>query len=205
MAHKALINGTAYGISGGKTLVGGTAYKINKGKTLVSGTAYSISFLTGNEAGLYKNGSLVYLWDELVSNGAVTLDGTTITDYSTSSTYGGDLRIPEGITIIYQSAFQSCSSLTSIVVPNSVIAIGNYAFRYCTQLTSVTIGTGVQQIGKGVVTSCSALTSFTFKNTSGWWMSTSSSATSGTALDVSNPSTNAQVLVAQSSWYLKRS
>lgn len=44
MAHKTLIGGTAYEISGGKTLVGGTAYSIDKGKTLVGGTAYEISF-----------------------------------------------------------------------------------------------------------------------------------------------------------------
>ena len=44
MAHKALIGGTAYEISGGKTLIGGTAYSIDKGKTLVGGTAYEVGF-----------------------------------------------------------------------------------------------------------------------------------------------------------------
>lgn len=46
MAHKTLVNGTAYSISKGKTLVNGTAYTISKGKTLVNGTAYSVSFAT---------------------------------------------------------------------------------------------------------------------------------------------------------------
>lgn len=45
MAHKTLINGTAYEVSGGKTLVNGTGYKIDKGRTLVNGTGYDISFL----------------------------------------------------------------------------------------------------------------------------------------------------------------
>lgn len=44
MAHKTLVGGTAYEISGGKTLVSGTAYSIVKGKTLVGGTAYEIGF-----------------------------------------------------------------------------------------------------------------------------------------------------------------
>ncbi len=44
MAHKTLIGGTAYEISGGKTLVGGTAYSIKNGKTLVGGTAYEVGF-----------------------------------------------------------------------------------------------------------------------------------------------------------------
>lgn len=44
MAHKTLIGGTAYEISGGKTLVGGTAYSIKNGKTLIGGTAYEMGF-----------------------------------------------------------------------------------------------------------------------------------------------------------------
>lgn len=44
MAHKTLIGGTAYEISGGKPLVNGTAYSIDKGKTLVGGTAYEVGF-----------------------------------------------------------------------------------------------------------------------------------------------------------------
>lgn len=44
MAHKTLVNGASYDITGGKTLVNGTAYSIKSGKTLVGGTAYDISF-----------------------------------------------------------------------------------------------------------------------------------------------------------------
>lgn len=46
MAHKTLVGGTAYEISGGKTLVNGTAYSIKNGKTLVGGTAYEVGFGT---------------------------------------------------------------------------------------------------------------------------------------------------------------
>lgn len=44
MAHKTLVGGTAYNISGGKSMVSGTSYSIKGGKTLVNGTAYSINF-----------------------------------------------------------------------------------------------------------------------------------------------------------------
>lgn len=44
MAHKTLIGGTAYKVSGGKILVNGTDYKISKGRTLVGGTGYNITF-----------------------------------------------------------------------------------------------------------------------------------------------------------------
>ena len=44
MAHKTLIDGTAYEVKGGKTLVAGTAYSIQKGRTLVDGTGYDVLF-----------------------------------------------------------------------------------------------------------------------------------------------------------------
>ena len=44
MANKALINGTAYTIKGGKCMVNGTVYNILKGRTLVNGTGYDITF-----------------------------------------------------------------------------------------------------------------------------------------------------------------
>lgn len=42
MAHKTLVNGTAYEISGGRTLVNGTGYSIKGGRTLVNGTGYDV-------------------------------------------------------------------------------------------------------------------------------------------------------------------
>ena len=44
MAHRTMVDGTAYEIKGGRTLVDGTAYDVKKGKTLVGGTAYEIGF-----------------------------------------------------------------------------------------------------------------------------------------------------------------
>ena len=45
MAHKTLIDGTAYDIGGGVTLVEGTSYSVKNGKVLIDGTEYDISFL----------------------------------------------------------------------------------------------------------------------------------------------------------------
>lgn len=47
MAHKTLIDGTAYNIKGGRDLIGGTGYSIKKGRTLIDGTAYEIGFSSG--------------------------------------------------------------------------------------------------------------------------------------------------------------
>ena len=55
MAHKTMVGGTNYDITGGRTMVDGTVYGIQKGKTMVDGTVGEIGFSTGipiSEAGL---------------------------------------------------------------------------------------------------------------------------------------------------------
>lgn len=74
------------------------------------------------------------------------------------------IEIPEGMTIIGDSAFNSCTSLTSIAIPNSVTSIGNAAFSSCFNLTSITIPDGVTSIGNGAFSFCSGLTSITIPN-----------------------------------------
>ena len=46
MAHKTLVNGTAYEVKGGKCLVNGTSYAIKKGRTLINGTGYDLTLAT---------------------------------------------------------------------------------------------------------------------------------------------------------------
>ena len=48
MAHKTIVDGTEYAITGGKCMVDGTVYEIKNGKTLIDGTGYSIEFSSGN-------------------------------------------------------------------------------------------------------------------------------------------------------------
>ena len=44
MAHKTLMSGTPYSMTGGTDLIAGTSYQIWGGRTLVNGTAYEIKF-----------------------------------------------------------------------------------------------------------------------------------------------------------------
>lgn len=59
MAHKTLVNGTAYDVKGGKALVNGTGYDVKNGKTLVNGTGYTIKF--GTPISELAIGSTIYM------------------------------------------------------------------------------------------------------------------------------------------------
>lgn len=56
MAHKTLIDGTSYEISGGKTLVGGTEYEIPGGRTLIGGTGYAITVAVASDCTITISG-----------------------------------------------------------------------------------------------------------------------------------------------------
>ncbi len=73
----------------------------------------------------------------------------------------GSFRIPNSVTTIAYSAFEGCSSLTSVTIPNSVTSIGWYAFRDCSSLTRITIPNSVTSIGEWVFGSCTSLTRVT--------------------------------------------
>ncbi len=71
------------------------------------------------------------------------------------------INIPSGVTSIGDNAFADCSSLTTVNfdVNSRLTNIGNYAFQKCTSLTSINIPSGVTSIGCGAFAECSSLTS----------------------------------------------
>ena len=85
--------------------------------------------------------------------GAVAIPATVVNG---SNTYS--------VTSIGESAFESCSGLTSITIPSSVTSIGQYAFYRCSGLTSITIPSSVTSIGGSAFKECTGLTSITIPN-----------------------------------------
>ena len=75
---------------------------------------------------------------------------------SNYNSYSGNVTIPSTVTYngttysvfrIGSSAFESCSSLTSVTIGNGVTEIDTYAFYECTALTNLIIPNSVTEIG----------------------------------------------------------
>ena len=106
--------------------------------------------------------------------GACVLTNTPITSVSIPSTVVSIERqafynnpclsgvtIPGSVKYIYDSAFNACSALKSVVLEEGIEAIGNYAFYNCDQLASVRIPASVTLIDQSPFGMCPNLRSIT--------------------------------------------
>ena len=112
---------------------------------------YSIVGDTTNYISLISHPSIVK--NVILGSGVVNI-GVSAFDGCTSLT---SVYIPNSVTSI-EGAFYGCTSLTSVYIPNSVTSIEG-AFYGCTSLTSVYIPEGVTTIGDGAFKNCTSLTS----------------------------------------------
>ncbi len=87
-------------------------------------------------------------------------DKTTIMCYPAGKK-DKNYKILDGVTEICTSAFNGCSSLTSITIPDSVTEIGVSAFSGCSSLTGITIPDSVTRIDMSTFRGCSSFTSIT--------------------------------------------
>ena len=91
--------------------------------------------------------------------------GNTVTSIGDSAFNGctslTSVTIPDSVTSIGVGAFNNCADLTSVTIPDSVTSIGYAAFSYCSGLISVTIPDSVTNIGSYAFESCENLTSVT--------------------------------------------
>jgi cell division protein FtsB len=95
---------------------------------------------------------------ELLEDGTYALTAVK-PDYLPSEVVIPSTYNNQAVTVIADSAFYWCDSLTSVVIPGSVTSIGGEAFAFCSNLTSVVIGDGVTTISYSAFSNCSNLTS----------------------------------------------
>ncbi len=70
----------------------------------------------------------------------------------------GNVKLPQGLTTIGQSAFYGCKSLTGIQLPKGLTTIGQSAFYGCSSLTGIQLPKGLTTIGQSAFSGCKSLT-----------------------------------------------
>ena len=89
------------------------------------------------------------------------IDGKKVTSIGSAFLFWKSLtevKIPDSVTSIGDSAFCGCASLTNIEIPNSVTSIGKYTFSHCKSLTNIEIPDSVTSIGEEAFSFCESLT-----------------------------------------------
>ncbi len=72
------------------------------------------------------------------------------------------LTIPNSVSVIESSAFQSCSALRELTLGTGLRSIPEMAFSYCDRLEAVTIPAAVTSIGKAAFAGCFSLETLEF-------------------------------------------
>ena len=172
------------------TSIGKSAfYGCTKLKTVINGSELNI------KEGSTSNGYLGYYADIVISGDKLiddyvfkTVDGVHYlmyyigndTELTLPNDYQGEnyqvgksafenctsltsITIPEGVTSIGSRAFYGCY-ITTITIPESVTSIGFEAFKHCGGLTSITLPNSVTSIGFEAFKYCGSLTSITLPN-----------------------------------------
>src|SRR6185436_1570596 len=107
-----------------------------------------------------KNQTTLLQWPEgkpgsvTIPNSVTTIGHSAFNSCQTLT----NLTIPATVTNIEALAFQT-SSLTSVNIPGTITAVGQAAFNGCTGLTNITIGNGVVTLGGTAFGGCINLTS----------------------------------------------
>lgn len=85
---------------------------------------------------------------------------TKIKNYAFESCTSLDtIVISEGVSEIGISAFYSCGNLKSVQLPNSLTLLDNDLFHFCSSLKSIILPSGINRIGNNVFSNCSSLDS----------------------------------------------
>lgn len=74
------------------------------------------------------------------------------------------LTIGNEVTTINESAFTSCTGLTSLIIPDNITSIDSNAFKGCNNLHTISFGNGLKEIGYAAYSSCPTLSTIDIPN-----------------------------------------
>lgn len=111
MAHKTLIDGTAYAVKGGRDLIAGTGYAKKQGKTLIDGTEHAISF--GIPLNTITPGAILFINES----------GSPVPFYIAKHDYESGLN-GAGRTLVVR---KDCYDMRSFASPEASFPQNNYA------------------------------------------------------------------------------
>jgi len=146
-------------------------YKETAGWNLFTNIVEASDVGEGGKVGdVFKSGQLYYI---IGANNTVTVTSAA----SDEAKYAGDIEIPEQVSFNYvnykvtgisNSAFRSCTDLTSVTIPNGVTNISLNAFDGCSNLVSITIPSSVVKINSNAFLGCSNLSSVYITDLAAW-------------------------------------
>lgn len=118
MAHKTLIGGTAYEITGGRELISGTGYAKKSGRALINGTGYDISFAP-KQYELRIRGTLLGAGSTMATGSYVEVNGTKY-----SSTAMVEVAAETSITVCAVNQVRGYETGNKITLNGEIVASG---------------------------------------------------------------------------------
>ena len=76
-----------------------------------------------------------------------------------------EVQLPEGLHVIGEEAFRSCTALQCMTLPSTVTELGTSAFQHCSNLVEVRLNEGLKTIGDGAFAGCKSLRSVDIPST----------------------------------------
>lgn len=70
-----------------------------------------------------------------------------------------EVKIGDGVELIYNSAFSYCTSLESVTLGSNVKKMGNNAFSHCSSLSNINLNDQIVKFGDNAFEQCTSLTS----------------------------------------------
>ena len=98
-----------------------------------------------------------------MTDNPLTINGTTLVRCEKNA--WGDIKIPDGVKCIENSAFSDCENIDSVEIPDSVAKIESWAFRGCKKLMSVRLPQNNSlEMGDAIFLNCEELAEIEIPN-----------------------------------------